>query len=141
MTNPRELRELQKHWYSILRNHGFEDIEEFKGDELVLKQSAAHNFCSVDPFHKEMKEEYFILIFHKVNDETTFYKTKEDKMIMNLHANGSRIKDIIETLKSHNMYRCRRHIRTIIRQYIMAWDIKHYTPEQLNKYPRKKAYD
>lgn len=133
-TGERKFRELQRHWYKILEESGFEDIEEMINGRLVLKQSTTFRHNKTEPFDCQMDQEYFRQIYHRVNDELTTYRNEEDKIIMQLYAEGTKIKIIIEELKSKNLTRCRRHIRTIIRQYEMAWNIKNYSPRQLNKY-------
>lgn len=129
-----KLKDLQKHWYKILEDSGFVDIEKMVGGELVLKQSAAHNFWDIHPFDREMDEEYFRVISHKTNDDTTTYRNALDKIIMQMHADGLKAAEIICSLKSQGISKHRHSIRFIVRRYEMAWGIRQYPLSKLNKY-------
>jgi hypothetical protein len=129
-----KLRDLQRHWYKILEDSGFEDIEQLVRGELVLKQTANHSMWDKDPFDREMDQEYFRLIFHKACDPTTAYRNEVDKLIMQMHADGAKNIDIVRALETRGDPRCRRAVRVIIRKYEMMWNIRKYTRKQLNKY-------
>lgn len=128
-----KLKELQKHWYRKLEESGFKDIEKLVNGELVLKQDAPHSFWYMDSFEIKMREEYHWAISYKINDETTTFKNKIDKLILQMHAAGSKIKDIVSSLISNGEKRNRASVRYIIRRYEMEWNIKRYSPKQLNK--------
>lgn len=128
-----KFKSLQKYWYDILKVSGFEDIEKLVGGELVLKQGADHHLWNVNQLDKEMREEYFTIITHKVNDEETVFRNEVDRIVMQGHAMGAMIRDIIHTLNTHGETRSRASVRYIIRRYEMAWNIRQYTPRQLNK--------
>lgn len=128
-----KLRELQKHWYKILEESGFEDIERVVGGELVLKQYAAHNLWDSHPLDREMEEEYFRIVSHHTNDETTAFRNQVDKMILQMYSDGVKIKDIVQSLETNGVPRNRASVRYIIRRYEVAWNIKQYSPRQLNK--------
>ncbi len=137
-TSREKLRELQKHWYKVLERSAFKDIEKMVGGEFVLKQTAAHHLWDVDQFDREMDEEYFRIIFQIANDEATIYRNEIDKIIMVMHSDGSKIKDIIKTLENYGYTRRRNSIRIIIRRYEMEWNIRTYAPKQLNIYKKSK---
>lgn len=123
-----QLKELQKLWYKILEDSGFVDIEKLINGRLVLKQNAAHNLWEQDPLDCELEREYFRLVSHKVNDEATIFRNESDRMILQMHADGLKIKDITAVV-----FRDRKTVRHIIRRYEMAWNIRIYTRRQLNK--------
>jgi len=128
-----KLRELQKHWYKILEDSGFKDIEELVNGKMVLKQTSDHSGWYKDQFNREMQEEYFRVIWHHAHDETVEFRNDVDKLILQMYANGSKIVDILRTLEEMGERRERKTVRIIIRRYEVAWDIKQYTPRQLNK--------
>lgn len=130
-----KFRELQKYWYKILEESGFRDIEKLIGDELVLKQNSDHNGWFIDQFTREMNEEYFRTICEIVGNEDTVFRNDIDKIIMNMHAYGAKIINIVNTLKANNMTRNRASVRFIIRRYEIDWGLKQYTLKQLNKKP------
>jgi hypothetical protein len=128
------LRELQKQWYKILEDSGFKDIEKLVRGELVLKQVAEHSGWYKDDFTREMHREYFQTITFHAYDEATVYRNETDKIIMQMHADGAKITEIMRALNAITKSPCRRSIRVIIRRYEMDWNIRQYTPKQLNKY-------
>ncbi len=132
-----KFKSLQKYWYDILKASGFEDIEKLVGGELVLKQSANYQLRDLDPLEKEARQEYFAIITHKTNDEKTLFRNNVDRIIMQEHANGAQMKEIIVALTLRGESRCRRAIRVIIRKYEMEWGIRKYTDQQLNIYKKK----
>lgn len=131
-----KFRSLQKYWYDILRVSGFKDVERLVDGEPVLYHFEAHEFSSrreIDKFDFEMDQEYYRALLHVSNDETTKYKNDVDKIIMRMHAEGAKIRDIIHSLLTYGETRNRASIRYIIRRYEMAWNIRKYTAKQLNK--------
>lgn len=128
-----KFKSLQKHWYDLLRLSGFEDIEKLVGGELVLRQTANHQLRDVNQLDKEIREEYFTIIFHKINDEKTVFRNEVDRIIMQEHAEGAMIREIMRTLSIIGESRSRASVRYIIRRYEVAWNIRKYTPRQLNK--------
>lgn len=138
--SPDKFKALQRQWYKILEDSGFEDIEKVVGDELVLKQNASHGFLITERnlLQQQAMTEYFRLMSQKVNDEYTVFNCKEDAIILEMHCLGARVIDIINTLKSNGMYRNRNTIRYIIRRYEVNWNIKNYERKKLNNYYVKK---
>lgn len=135
MKLPRDdFKKLQQKWYKTLANLGFKDIEEIKGEELVLKETAS--FCyrhSPDQFDREMKEEYYRCIAQLVYDEDTEFRNATDRHILMMHAEGMNAKKIIEDLSSLGISKNRNSIRYIIRRYEMLWGMKQYNSKQLNE--------
>ncbi len=130
MTKPGgSLKELQKHWYKILEESGFKDIETMVGNELVLKQAANHHIWDKHPLDREMTEEYFRVLFHKAHDEKTLYRNDLDRVTMQMYSDGSKICGIAKITG-----RARNSIRFIIRRYETAWGIRDRSKEELNRY-------
>lgn len=127
-----EFLRLQRHWYDVLEFLGFQDIEEFKRNELVLKQTAAYPFRNTDAFSNNIKEEYFRILAQKIYDEGTVFVNEIDKYILCRHAEGARIKAIVDELTTRGTPRNRHSVRFIIRRYEVRWAIRTYTPSQLN---------
>lgn len=135
-----EFKKLQREWYQKLADLGFKDIEEFKGEELVLKES--YNDCfrpnrhNKSEFDRSMQEEYFRCLAHKAFDETTVYRNEIDKHILIRYSEGAKIKTIITELSVLKKPLRRNTIRFIIKRYEMAWGLKNYKPNELNIYKK-----
>lgn len=135
-----QLRDLQKKWYKILADSGFEDIEEFRGGELVLKQSCVKNLWQKDSFDFEMNQDYFMHLSHIVNDENTVFRNFIDRIILQMYVEGDKIKDIVHKLSKtgipflrRKFRRNRASVRFIIRRYEVKWNIRTYSPRELNQ--------
>lgn len=127
-----EFKKLQLEWYRVLSESGFNDIEELKDGELILKESAS--FCyrhTPNTFDIFMKEEYYRIIAQCVQDQDTKFKNETHRYILIRHSEGAKIKTIGEELKDRGCARDRKTIRLIIRRYQMAWGLKNYGPKQL----------
>lgn len=127
-----EFMKLRQDWYKILEDTGFKDIEKIRGDQLVLRQNAAHCYRYDDEFSKHIKEEYFRRMGQTVQDEATVFRNETDKHILMMHAEGAEIKAIVEELIRLGMDRNRSSVRFIIRKYESDWKFKYYAPKQLN---------
>lgn len=126
-----EFKALQKQWYQRIKEAGFEDAEEMMDGEPVLKQTAAHNFCSLDELTRDSKEAYYVFVAQKV--EETIFPSHVDKIILSGVASGKRISHIVQDLQNHGTPRCRFTVRVKIRTYEMKWGIRKYTAKQLNR--------
>ncbi len=127
-----EFKKLQKHWYEKLAQHGFKDIEKFKGDDLVLLQSAYHCYQGTDVHSRVAKEEYYRAMAKAAMDESTIYRNAVDRLILLRHVEGIKIKVIVAELTQMGMPRHRHSVRFIIRKYEMAWGFRYYNKTQLN---------
>lgn len=128
-----EFKKLQEHWYEKLYDEGFEDVEEFKNGELVLKKFATQRFYRLNKFHRETRLEYFIILSEVALSEDTIYKNPADKHILIRYAAGAQIKVIVSELKALQTPRARDSVRFIIRRYEMLWGLRNYTNKQLHK--------
>lgn len=135
--NKDEFRKLQQSWYKILSESGFKDIEELRGDDLVLKHTASFCYRASDELSRGIKEEYFRTLSQNALDEETVYRNEIDKHILIRYSEGARIKTITEELLLLGFSRDRKSIKFIIRRYENAWGIKHYQPHQLNNVKKK----
>ncbi len=129
-----DFKKLQQEWYDKLKTLGFKDIEEFHGEELIIKQTASYCYRKDDKFSKEMKEEYYYSLSKFVNDEDTQFRNEIDKTILTLYSEGARIKDIMGALLKIGKSRTKESVRVIIRRYEMIWGLKHYDLKQLRIY-------
>jgi hypothetical protein len=129
-----EFRRLQQEWYKRLADEGFKDIEKPHGEDFILLQTAGYCFRETDSFAKEMKEEYFRCVSQMAEDPDTDFRNDIDRHILRRHAEGAKIKVIIQELDSMDMSRTRESVRTIIRRYEMAWGLRQYTDRMLRKY-------
>jgi hypothetical protein len=126
-----EFLELQQQWYERLKLFGFNDIESNHNGRFYLK-----SHISIQSLDEERKQ-YFESIRSKISDETTSYRSNLDKIVMQNHAEGSKIKDICQELSRNGLNRDRRAVRIIIRRYEMAWGIRYYTRKELDRRTRK----
>lgn len=122
---------LQKAWYASLKDAGFKDAEELVGDELVLKQNAAHPYRVATTLTRDCKEAYYHFVAQKVQE--TVFTSDIDRLILGRYAEGWKIRHICEELESIGKRRYRGTIRYKIRIYEMKWGLRQYTPKQLNR--------
>lgn len=98
MQSPKDLKELQAFWYRKLKELGFEDIENVALSDRPLIQWHAHYF---QQRHTSLgfsqQEEYYRLAAIWLHDHT--FKTKTDKRIWELHAQGVGYRGIAKALK------------------------------------------
>ncbi len=123
---------LQKAWYQLLKDAGFQDAEKNIGDEMELKQHAAYPLRHLkSDLDRQSKEEYFNLLSQNIQD--TEFVNEVDETVLVLYSDGKKIKEICAYLNEIGEQRCRAAIRFIIRRYEMKWGMKTYTPRQLNR--------
>lgn len=146
----KKFEDLNTEWRARLKASGFIDAEKEVNGELVL----AHNRASEGGFgshlratpraQRESKAEYFILLFQHVTREQAF-EDELDRLIMERTAEGRRIKEISEELKSalpEGRLRSKHHRNTICfvrRRYENKWGIKVWKPEQMVSRKKKAA--
>ena len=124
-----DFKALQQKWYGILREAGFVDIE------ISGKLWDLHKYYgALHPVRRMAREQYYRLINLAIADESVKFKSEIDRYIMHRHAEGTKINAIAQELDERDMSRSVRSIRVIIRRYEMAWGIRTYTPQQLNRY-------
>lgn len=122
---------LQQAWYQRLKAEGFQDAEEVVGGELVLKQTAAHCYRGADQLTRLTKEAYYIFVAQKV--EHTVFDSDVDQLILRMHSEGRKKKQICDELASMGKRRCRNTVTFRIRVYEMKWGLREYSPKQLNR--------
>lgn len=129
-----QFRALQEHWYEILEDSGFKDIEKITNGELVLRRSSSTIYSTYksDNFNKAMKEEYFRIMSQISQDIETKFKNEVHKYILFRYCEGSRIKEIVIELKARGTPRTRDSVRYIIRRYENRWGVKSYGPKELH---------
>jgi hypothetical protein len=126
------LRELQEHWYQVLKDTGFQDIEKFQGHFMQLIEPASKRFKNITDIERTSREEYFRFMFQMCHKEDTEFRSDEDLYIMFRHSDGAQIKEILEELEELGVKRDRKTIRIIIRRYEMAWKLRFYTRRKLH---------
>lgn len=133
-----KFKAMQEAWYKRLESEGFQDAEELKNGQLILKQSAAHPYrWAKTEGERQCKEDYYRAIADCA--QRSSFSSLTDRLIMTWHAEGKSQKAIRENLywlgfkKWRNAIICRHTIRFTIRKYEMAWGIRQYTAKQLNK--------
>lgn len=122
---------LQQAWYQRLRDEGFEDIEEFIGEELELKDKDLRRAGHRDYMRAEYDAEYFHVISQKVHE--TEFRNDVERLIMLSHSEGKKAVTICEELKQRGTPRHRHAIRFIVRRYEAKWELKTWSPTQLGK--------
>jgi len=122
----KEFRILSKDWNDL----DIEDIEvEIKG-EKQLKQRATNSYRQATPLERETRLEYYCLLSSLALN--TIFPNELEKLVMNLHADGLSMREIIDEIKKQGFIRERQTIRYIIRRWQMNWGIKSWTPKQMN---------
>lgn len=124
-------KKLQQAWYQRLERDGFQDAEEIVGDELVLRQRAAHPYRNDDDLMREVKEDYYRILSQKV--QGVVFRSEVDRLILTRYCEGKKIKLICEELRAKGTPRFRHAIRFTVRKYEALWGLRHYTPRQLGK--------
>ncbi len=134
-----EFRTLRAYWYNLIAESGFQDVEELKGDDLVLKQTASYCYRATTELSRHMKEEYFRCLSQNALDEFTVYRNHIDKHILIRYSEGAKIKTIVQELDELGLSRDRKSIKFIIRRYEKAWGIRHYEAHELNNIKKVKS--
>lgn len=127
----KDFKKLQQAWYARLESEGFLDAEEVVGDDLVLRQNAAHVYRDQSEISREIKESYYRLISQKVQE--TDFRSDVDRIILTSYCEGKKANVICEELKSRGTPRFRHAIRFTVRKYEVLWGLRTYTPRQLGK--------
>lgn len=128
---------MQEAWYAKLKESGFEDAEEMIAGEMVLKQVAEHVYRGAEPEVISAKEDYFRIL--RDNVRRCVFRSKTDRIILLLRADGAKMNQIADTLMLLGKRRCRMTVRMTIRKYEMEWGIRKYSPKQLNKKVQRSA--
>lgn len=128
-----EFKALQRHWYKLLEDSGFQDIEHFKNGHLVLKETIRDRLKHISFLKMKVQEEYYHLMTYKVLDESTKFKSETDKYILTRYIDGVHINQIIEELMAKGLSKNRDTIRFMIRRYELEWGINHYDNKELHR--------
>ncbi len=119
-----QFKTLQQLWYQKLADTGFQDIEEFKNGELVLKQSYSHPLRHHTEHSAKDQEEYFRFMSMCIMDKNISFKNDIDKYVLTRHADGATIKAIVTELNNLGTPRARNSVRFIIRRYLLVWRLR-----------------
>lgn len=104
--NTKEFKDLQAHWYNILRDDGFEDVEHPTSKALksyqdtypLMRRSTANIAAQYTP---ETAQYYqFVKSFLHNGPKIT----SKDRIIMRLHAEGTSLRKISAYLRRHCKY-------------------------------------
>ena len=125
-----QFKKLEKEWDLTLKEAGFIDAERTVGDERVLSQNAPNAYRQTNKVIIESKVEYFTLLTKHAGDEK--FEDKIDELVMNLRANGYKIREICENLKQIGQKCHRQTVRFIIRGYEHKWGIRKWTQAKLD---------
>lgn len=128
--------ELKNEWYQKLKSDGFIDLEKNYGNNHYdLKQVARYQLrkkISRGKFSFDQigaHREYYLKL-----SQTAFshiFPNKRDQIVLQMHAEGARVIEILKVLEKHEIYCHRQTIRYIIRRYEHQWQIKSWTPKQM----------
>lgn len=108
----KDLKSLQAEWYAKLKDEGFDDIEQ---DEEHLKAWHSHMFkaqYSTEAF--TAKESYYRAAGKFLHDYR--FRTLLERAIWELHANGTTIMAITDSLKGLGYKTYRRHVHETIQR-------------------------
>lgn len=125
---------LQKLWYKRLEEAGFQDAEQLRANEMLLKQRGDHplTHAGLDELAREHKAAYYTLLQQMVREWK--FANEVDQWILEMYADGIAIKQICRILNEAGESRCRGTVRFVVRKYEMKWGLRVYTARQLNVY-------
>lgn len=123
-----EFEQLQDYWYELLEAEGFTDIERDPRIKSTCRPTEI-------PKHRrpaQDKTDYFTSV--SASFESWHFKDSRpvDRYIMEWHVQGHTLDAIRNKLSLVGYKRGIPAIHFIIRQYLMLWGIKSFTPKQLN---------
>lgn len=101
--NPKDedFLKLQAKWYGKLKSSGFDDIEQ---DESRIKNSSNSELQKRglydDPLRREAREEYYRLAGQFLHEYE--FDSKKERVIWEMHSEGTSIQDIVAAMKSRN---------------------------------------
>ncbi len=127
----KHFKALQIEWYEKLKDTGFDDAEELIGEEMLLRQIAAHPYRGMDDLGITTKKAYYRFMSQMVED--TKFESSVDYLILKLFAEGTKIHSIVEALTQIGSKRGRDTVRFTIRKYEMKWGLRMYSPKQLHR--------
>lgn len=131
-----EFQQLQAEWYKKLRESGFEDIEEVKYGDIVLKRFPERHTHKI--FNNwEAKSDYFAAMGTRINDPKTKFRNKIDKIILKLHSAGISHLEIVDVLKDLGICKHRNTVRNIIWRYQWEWKLRLKPPKYYQHNHRK----
>ena len=84
--------DLQKHWYKILKESGFQDIEDCNNKFRPLKSWHSFKWANRDSYFIEAKIKYYTDAVHFLSEYE--FETPEQKTIWMLHSEGFSVREI-----------------------------------------------
>ncbi len=111
----KQFKDLQAHWYEILKNEGFQEIEDTNSPReflkcwhhsyFIIKTKNARNFKSNTEYY--YKAAQFL--------ETYNFQSFYEKEVWRLHAEGKSVRAIAAYLKNHGIRTNKDYVANIIR--------------------------
>ena len=123
------LREWDEKVAKALEEHGLCDIEKTVGGDRVLIQFSTDAYRRATRTTVDAKEDYYRVLGRFVDQHE--FDDDIEKLIMVRAAEGSKIRETVETLIKIGQYRCRGTIRFVIRRYELKWRIRKWTAQQI----------
>lgn len=106
---------LQDKWYKKLKSSGFNDVEQ---DESRLRQSSNTELHKRglydDPLRREARQEYYRLAGQFLHDYE--FEDNKEKVIWEMHSDGTSIQDIVVAMKSRNFKVYKRYVHETIQR-------------------------
>ena len=115
-------KEIEDYWYGQLERFGFKDAEKTINGNSVLKQSASNSYRNAKQVERDAKLAYYSLLQGHCNQEA--FQDDIEKLVIERRADGFKIKQICEELRSLNERSHRETVRKIIVKYELKWGIK-----------------
>jgi len=132
----KQFNDLKKHWYQVLKEDGFDDIE--ASETILKKESDRTRKYLQDSISWGNKQEYYLLMDQNFRQRIHEFGEELDLYIMMFWCKGFKK---IEISKKLNKLGCKCYheiITQIIRKYENDWGVRQWKPEQLNYQLRKK---
>lgn len=118
-----EFLQLQQHWYKMLEQNGFKDLERVENGERTFEYVHTFN-VPIDDVCRNAKEEFYNLLGQIINDDTTKYKNELEKYVMYHYWQGISTNTISKQLKKMGIGRTQRTVFRIVDKYLREWNLK-----------------
>lgn len=119
-----DFKKLQAFWYDLLKEAGFEDIEQDAKKKAEAERKATQRYGRMAPELRAAKEAYFRGMLQAFNAHEADLKDHVEQFVLKHYAAGVTITRIIAELNRLGRPRTRLAVRHIIRKYEKEWGVK-----------------
>jgi hypothetical protein len=124
-----EFKKLKRKWYQKIQRKGFIDQEKEVGQNTYLVQSSEYPFRHHGELQREARLQYYLFISQFVATEQ--WANSRDRIVMQSHAEGLKIKEILLKLERRGLLCHRQTVRFIIRRFENKWKLRRWQKREL----------